>query len=85
MLDYFALLILIVLVATAIAVVLTLGYLPGQIARGRNHPQAEAVGVCGWLGLLTAGVLLPAAYVWAFWRYPSTPAHQATTGEGQEQ
>lgn len=69
MLDYFALFILLVLASTIVGGALLLGYLPGRIARERNHPQAEAVGVCGWVGLLTAGVLLPIAYVWAYWRY----------------
>lgn len=72
MLDYFALLILIVLAATAIGVVLLLGYMPGRIARDRDHPQADAVSVCGWIGLLSGGLLLPVAYVWAYWRTPDS-------------
>lgn len=73
MLDWFALLILLVLSATAVMGILALGYLPGRIARQRAHPQAEAVNVCGWMGLLSAGLLLPVAYIWAFWRFPQTP------------
>lgn len=69
MLDYFALFILLVLAATAVGGLLFLAYLPGRIARDRKHPQADAVGVCGWAGLLTGGVLLPVAYVWAYWRH----------------
>lgn len=76
MLDYFALFILIVLAATALAGVLLLGYMPGRIAKQRAHPQAEAVGVCGWMGLLTGGLLLPVAYVWAYWRFPLTSLTQ---------
>ena len=68
LLSLFALLILIVLGLTAVGVVLLLGYLPGHIARERSHPQADAVGVCGWVGLLTGGILLPVAYVWAYWK-----------------
>lgn len=78
MLDWFALLILLVLAATIVIGVLMLGYFPGRIARQRNHPQAEAVGVCGWIGLLSGGLLLPVAYVWAFWRFPQTTREEAT-------
>jgi hypothetical protein len=41
-----------------------LGGWPGAIARKRNHPQAEAIGVCGWMGIITI-VLWPIAMVWA--------------------
>lgn len=76
MLDWFAFLILLVLASTTIVGVLTLGYLPGRIAKKRAHPQSEAVSVCGWMGLLSGGLLLPVAYIWAYWRFPQTPAIQ---------
>ena len=41
-----------------------LGSLPGEIARARKHPQAEAISVCGWMGIVTL-VLWPVAMVWA--------------------
>jgi hypothetical protein len=31
-----------------------LGGLAGRIARSRDHPQADAIGVCGWLGQLVS-------------------------------
>lgn len=66
MLDYFALIILIVLLLTILAVIAGLGMAPGRIARKRNHPQADAVNVCGWFGVLSMGILLPVAFIWAF-------------------
>ncbi len=36
-----------------IAAFVGLADLPGQIAQRRGHPQAQAVRVCGWLGLPT--------------------------------
>ena len=45
-----------------------LGGLPGRIARSRDHPQAEAINACGWLGLITLGVPWIVAMVWAFVR-----------------
>lgn len=65
-LDVFALIVLLVLVAAALGTWLILGMLPGRIARQRNHPQAEAVSVCGWWGVITMGVLLPLAFIWAY-------------------
>jgi hypothetical protein len=42
-----------------------LGSLPGAIAASRGHPQAEAINVCGWMGVITL-VLWPIAMVWAY-------------------
>ena len=41
-LDIFALIVLIVLVAAALAIWAMLGMYPGKIARQRNHPQAAS-------------------------------------------
>ena len=68
-LDIFGLLVLALLVGTVIYALYFLGGWPGRIARERNHPQADAVTICGWLGLLT-GLFWIIAMVWAFWRYP---------------
>lgn len=65
-LDLFALFVLLLLVASAVAIWIILGMMPGRIARARSHPQADAIGVCGWWGVITMGVLLPVAYVWAY-------------------
>ena len=64
-LDVFTLIVLAILVIGCIGVLLLLGMLPGKIAAKRNHPQSEAINICGWLGLLT-GFLLPVAYIWAY-------------------
>lgn len=58
-------LILFALVLLPVAVFLAA--LPGRIARSRQHAQADAVNICGWLGLPT-GVLWVLAMVWAFYR-----------------
>lgn len=55
----------------ALAVVVVLAALPGKIAAARSHPQAQAVNICGWLGLPT-GILWVLALVWAFWNSKST-------------
>lgn len=64
----------------ALALIVVLAALPGQIARARSHPQAMAVTVCGVLGLPT-GVLWIIAMVWAFWRYDAGgPAGEISPG-----
>jgi hypothetical protein len=64
--DYFALAVLLVLVTAAVAIWVVLGAMPGRIARDRNHPHTDAISVCGWWGVLTMGLLLPVAYIWAY-------------------
>jgi hypothetical protein len=60
--------VLIILVAMFGVAVAYLGMLPGKIAKGRNHPQAEAINVASWLGIITAGILWPFALIWAYIR-----------------
>ena len=64
--DYFAWFILIVLLATMVAVFIGLGLAPGYIARNRNHPWAQAVEVAGWVTLIFGFVLWPLALILAF-------------------
>ena len=65
-LDIFALIVLLVLLLAAVAIWVVLAMLPGKIARKRNHPQADAINVGGWLGALLLGVLWPLVLVWAY-------------------
>ena len=45
-------------------VIYKLGSLPGSIAASRGHPQAEAINICGWMGIITL-VFWPISMVWA--------------------
>src|SRR5664279_1133825 len=54
----------VLVVAFVIAVVFVLG-LPGRIAVARNHPEAEAVSMMGWVGFV-AVVPWMQAFIWAF-------------------
>ena len=65
-LDIFALVVLLVILFSAVAVWVILSMLPGRIAKQRNHPQADAINVCGWWGGITLGLLLPVAYIGAY-------------------
>ncbi len=86
-LDWFALLVLCILVASGVGIWIALGMMPGRIARAREHPHAEAISVCGWWGVITMGLLLPVAYVWAYtdprWRERSG-REAADSQEGRE-
>ena len=64
--EIFSLIILLVLVVTILAVWALLGMYPGKIARERNHPQADAIAVCGWWGAITLGILTPLDFIWEY-------------------
>ena len=65
MLEIFALIVLFVLCAAVIALMVVLGNLPGKMARSANHPQADAISILAWIGLLTGGLGWLLALVWA--------------------
>jgi len=76
-LDAFAFVVFAVLIAVAVIAVVSLGQLPGRLARKWGHPQASAVSVAGWIGVATGGLLWPLALIWAFIT-PSGPAVSQT-------
>ncbi|HEV3447462.1 MAG TPA: DUF3302 domain-containing protein [Gemmataceae bacterium] len=63
--DYLTFLTLFIVVAGAVGVAIFILGLPGRIAIARNHPDAEAVNLMGWLGFL-AIVPWVQAFIWAF-------------------
>ena len=65
MLDVFALIVLLILAVAGIALVVTIGNIPGKVARKREHPQANAIATLAWIGLLTMGIGWFVALVWA--------------------
>jgi hypothetical protein len=64
-LGIFALIVLTTLVATTLAVIVWMAMLPGKIAAQRQHPQADAIRIAGWLGIIT-GVVWILALIWAY-------------------
>jgi H+/Cl- antiporter ClcA len=67
-LDIFALVVIALLLGVVIWLVVLLGNMPGEVARKRNHPQAEAISVLGWIGLITLGMGWFVAIVWAYYK-----------------
>jgi hypothetical protein len=52
--------------AAAILAYIWLAGLPGRIAIARKHPDAEAVRLMGWAGLLPTVLPWVQAFIWAF-------------------
>jgi hypothetical protein len=57
---------MLVIAAVAIWLIILVGSLPGNIARQREHPQADAISILGWIGIITLGVGWFVAVVWAY-------------------
>lgn len=65
-LDIFAWIVFIIILVSVVVVFVTLAQMPGKTARERNHPQAEAINIASWLGLLlTMGVVWVVAMIWS--------------------
>jgi hypothetical protein len=71
-LDIFALVVIAILLGAVIWLVVLLGNMPGEIARKRNHPQAEAITALGWIGLITLGISWFIAMAWAYYKQDAT-------------
>ena len=71
--DIFAWIVLVILVTCVVAVFCIAGWLPGHIAKTRNHPWAQAVTVAGWVTLICGFALWPVVLIWA---YVDVPAPQ---------
>ena len=71
--------ILVSLVLLLIWIYMKLAGMPGQKAAERGHPQAEAISVLGWLGLLLGIAPWLVALVWAYTK-PATLASVPAAG-----
>jgi len=65
-LDFFAWIVLAILLGVFLLVIWLMGSTPGHVARRRHHPWAEAVGVAGWVTLIFGFALWPLAMIWAY-------------------
>ncbi len=79
--DYFTWFVLIVMAATLMVGLVVIAQLPGKMATANNHPQAAAINMAGWLGLIfTAGIVWIGAMIWAH----TKPASSALPNEDLE-
>ena len=81
--DVFAFVVFGVLFLAIVIAIVGLGSLPGNIARRRGHPQADAITAAGWIGIASLGILWPIAFVWAFLR-PANQAVAQTSRQNEE-
>jgi hypothetical protein len=70
--------IIVVIAVIAAVIFLQLAAIPGAKARERGHPQAEAINILGWLGLLLGFAPWIGALVWAYTRPGLLPAPEAS-------
>jgi hypothetical protein len=63
--DYLTFVVFFIIAAGGVGIAVFVLGLPGRIAISRNHPDAEAVNLMGWLGFL-AIVPWIQAFIWAF-------------------
>ncbi len=64
--DYLTFLTLFLTVFSVVAFWVWLAGLPGRIAIARKHPEAEAVNLLGWAGLLPTIYPWVQAFIWAY-------------------
>jgi hypothetical protein len=64
--DYLTFATLFLTVVAVLSVYVWIAGLPGRIALARNHPEAEAVMLLGWAGLLPTVYPWVQALIWAF-------------------
>ena len=80
--DVFAFVVFGILLVAIVVAIVALGSLPGNIARRRGHPQADAITAAGWIGIASMGILWPLAFVWAFLRPTKGTVTQAPQEAG---
>lgn len=64
--DYFAWVVLLILVGSVVGIIVLMGMWPGKVAHARNHPQADAIAIGGWLTLFLGFVFWPLVVIWAY-------------------
>ena len=74
--------ILVLLVMIAITIFLELAAILGKKTRERGHPQADAINIPGWIGLLLGFAPWVGALVWAYTRPGPIVAPEASLGSG---
>jgi len=80
-LDYLALVLLIVCVVMIFYAFLYVHELPYEAAVHRNHPQQEAIYVACWLSLFTLHAIWPLVWIWAVSREGGAVAPALPHGE----
>ncbi len=72
LLDYFALVVMIVVFLILVYAAIYIHDIPYEMAKKRNHPHQDAIHVGGWLSLLTLHAIWPFLWIWASLYKPDT-------------
>ncbi len=64
-LDYVALVILILVVLILFYGIIVIHDIPYEIAKSRNHPHQDVLHIAGWVSLFTLHVMWPFLWIWA--------------------
>jgi hypothetical protein len=64
-LDYFALIIMIVVFLILVYAAIYIHDIPYEMAKKRDHPHQDAIHYGGWLSLLTLHAIWPFLWIWA--------------------
>jgi len=81
-LDILSLVALAFFLLMGLGTLLVLAYVPGYIARRRHSPWADAINVCGWVGILVPPIWM-GALIWAFIRPRSGEGSAVTISESE--
>ena len=64
-LDYFALIVMIVVFLILVYAAIYIHDIPYEMAKKRNHPHQDAIHYGGWLSLFTLHAIWPFLWIWA--------------------
>ena len=86
MLEYAALILLIVMVTFIIYLVIYIHDIPYEIAKKRDHPHQDAIHIAGWVILFLLHTIWPLLWIWAYLYKPGEKFLQMeVTGAGSEE
>ncbi len=76
MIDLFAWVVLVTMIASLLYAFAWLGRWPGRVAQQREHPYRDAISIGSWVFLLLGGVFWAFILVWAY----ATPVNYGAEG-----
>ncbi len=86
MLEYVALVLLIIMVTFMIYLVIYIHDIPYEIAVKRDHPHQDAIHVAGWVSLFLLHTIWPLLWIWAYLYKPGEKFLQMeVSGAGSEE
>jgi hypothetical protein len=86
MLEYAALILLIVMMTFIIYLIIYIHDIPYEIAKKRDHPHQDAIHIAGWVSLFLLHTIWPLLWIWAYLYKPGEKFLQMeVTGAGSEE